>query len=312
MLFGLAGVAVLEATSFPALLALRAVQGIAFAGTLPLTATLTGDLYTGAEGSAAQGIRSGLAGLAGAVTPVVAGLLAVLAWQYPFALFALSFPVAGVVYRYYPEPVEPREHDEAGERLLVELRAYWQTIWEATNLRLALLLAGGFVLFFLKGGFMTFLPVFVVSGLGSTVAVAGTILGVYGGVRVVVSPLSGSMVARFGRKATLVLGVSLAVLGMGSIPFAPTLWVLVAASAGYAAGEAVLNPVLNDAVAASAAAEQRAGVMSGLNVLKDGALVVAPVLLGAIIGLSGFASAFLVAAGLGVSYGLVFITRFSS
>lgn len=68
-LLGLTGVATVLVTNFQALLVLRGLQGVAFAGTLPLSATLTGDLYTGPEGSAAQGIRSGLNGLASAVTP---------------------------------------------------------------------------------------------------------------------------------------------------------------------------------------------------------------------------------------------------
>lgn len=309
-LFGLAGVAVLAVSSFPALLLLRAVQGVAFAGTLPLTATLTGDLYTGTAGSAAQGVRSGLVGLAAAVTPVVAGGLALIAWQYPFALYALTFPTAVLVYWSFPEPVARREREAGGGRWLAELRAYWGGLRTAATPRLAVLLAGGFVLFFLKGGFMTFLPVFVVSGLGSTVTVAGTVLAAYGGGRVVVSPLSGAAVARLGRRPTLLLGVALAVLGIGALPFAATPWALLGATLSYAAGEGLLNPVLNDAVAASSVDAQRAGVMSGLNVLKDGALVVAPVLLGAVIVAAGFTVAFLAAAALGTAYGLVVVFRY--
>lgn len=302
LLFGLAGLATLGVGSYPMLLVLRAVQGAAFAGTLPLTTTLTGDLYTGTEGSSAQGIRSGLNGLAGAIAPVIAGFLAVVAWQYPFVLFGLTVPVAGLVYRYYPDPVDRRDRSSDEGGVLRDVAAYWATIRRVVDRRLGVFMAGGFVLFFLKGGYSTFLPVFVVVGLGAPVTAAGTVLGVYGGTRVVVSPLSGSVMARVGRRVTILLGTAVATLGMAAIPVSPTLVALGTASAVYAIGESLLNPVLNDAVAAAAAAEQRAGVMGGLQILKNVSLTVAPVLMGAVIGAAGFASAFLLAATLGAGY----------
>jgi len=305
LLFGVAGTATLFVSSFPALLALRAVQGAAFSGTLPLTPVLTGDLYTGAAGSSAQGFRSGLNGLTGAVAPLVASVLALVAWQYPFVLFALAFPVAGLVYRYYPEPVEVRGPPPGG--MGGALRDYAAGLRAAADRRLAVFMAGGFTLFFLKAGFTTFLPVFVVSGLGAPVTAAGTILGGYGGTRVVVSPLSGSVMARLGRKRTILLGTVVAAVGIAAIPLSASLPALGVAAAVFAVGEAMLNPVLNDAVALAAVAEQRAGVMGGLQVLKNVSLTVGPVLLGAVIATAGFTAAFFLAATVGVGYALAVV-----
>ncbi len=309
LLLGLSGLATLAVSSYLPLLALRAIQGITFAGTLPLTTTLTGDLYTGAAGSTAQGMRSGLNGLASAVAPVVAGVLTAVAWQYPFVLFALAVPVAGVVYRYYPETVEVQS-DETTGRIRSEIGEYWRSVWNAADSKLGVLIAGGFTLFFLKGGFRTFLPVFVVSELGLTATAAGTILGVYGGTRVLVSPLSGTVMARLGRKRTMVVTTCIAAIGMAAIPFALSLWTVGVATVGYAVGEALLNPVVNDAVAAFAADDQRAGIMSGLQVLKNVGLTAAPVVMGTVIGLAGFKSAFLVAAAIGIGYALAIAAYF--
>lgn len=309
LLLGLSGLATLAVTNYLPLLALRAIQGITFAGTLPLTTTLTGDLYTGTAGSTAQGIRSGLNGLASAIAPVVAGVLTAVAWQYPFVLFALAIPVAGVVYRYYPEPVDVRSADTT-QQIRSELDDYWRSIWHAADSKLGVLIMGGFTLFFLKGGFRTFLPVFVVSELGLTATAAGTILGVYGGTRVLVSPLSGSVMARLGRKRTMVVTTCIAAIGMAAIPFALSLWTVGVATVGYAVGEALLNPVVNDAVAAFAADDQRAGIMSGLQVLKNVGLTIAPVVMGTVIGLAGFKSAFLVAAAIGIGYALAIAAYF--
>lgn len=302
-LLGLTGVVTILVTNFWTLLVLRGLQGIAFAGTLPLSATLTGDLYTGSEGSAAQGIRSGLNGLASAVAPVVAAALAAMAWQYPFLIFGLAFPVMGAVYRYYPEPVERPDGGTSATALAAEFRTYWRTIRvEAADRTLVLLLGGGFALFFVKQAVRTFVPVFVVGSLGMSVASAGAVLSVYGGVRVLVSPLAGTVLARAGRRRTMLGALAVGAGGIAVIPFTTDTLQLSATVGVYAVGEATLNPVLNDAVAAFAADERRAGIMSSLQILKNVALTLAPALLGGIIAVAGFESAFLFAAGIALAY----------
>ncbi|MFB6170657.1 MAG: MFS transporter [Haloarculaceae archaeon] len=215
-------------------------------------------------------------------------------------------PVAGLVYVAYPEPVEPRER-RAGVSFLSEFREYFLDIWSAGDRSLALPFAGGFVLFFLKGVVRTFLAVFVTTGLGAPVAVAGTVLGVYGGARVLMAPLSGTLVARLGRRVTLLLGTCAVALGMAGVPLAPNLWVVGLAAVCYGGGEGVLNPVLNDAVAAFASVDQRAGIVSGLMLSKQVAIIVSPPLVGIVIGLYGFATAFLLTAALAVAYALLLL-----
>lgn len=307
LLLGVSGLATVWVTNYETLLVLRAVQGAAYAGTLPLTTTLIGDLYSGPAGSAAQGIRSGLNGLAAAIAPVLAGLAALVAWQYPFVFFALTIPVAGAVYRYYPRGAA-RTHSPGGSTdLLGGLWGYVRSLVAAADRRLALLVLGGFALFFLKSGFSTFLPVFVVAELGHPVTVAGTLLGVYGASRVVVSPLSGSVVLRLGRRYTLLAGATIASAGLALVPFSPNLLVVGIASGCFGLGEAMLNPVLNDAVAASAEDEQRAGIMSGFQGFKVIALTMAPLIVGAAISVAGFAIAFTLVAALGLAYGVILL-----
>jgi uncharacterized membrane protein len=105
-----------------------------------------------------------------------------MAWQYPFLLYGLSIPIALMVYRYYPEAVEPRD-GSSETRLVDDLRAYASTIGRAFDRRLGLFMMGGFVLFFLKAGFATFVPVFVVNALGepvTTVEFTGMVIIVIG------------------------------------------------------------------------------------------------------------------------------------
>lgn len=310
LLFGVSGVAVLFVEAFLTLLALRAIQGIAFAGTLPLTATLVGDLYTGAQGSAAQGLRSSMNGVANALAPVLAGFLAAMNWRYPFLVFALAFPVLGIVYWYYPEPVQSTVDDSAAAELTDELRAYWQSISaEANDQDLLVLVFGGFALFFIKQGLKTYVPVFIVRALGASVSTAGLVLGVYGAVRVVIAPLTGITTAKIGRKYVLLGALLALVVSTALIPFAGSIRALIASVGLFAIGEALFNPTLSSGVADLAGDEHRGGIMSGLATLKSIANTLSPAIVGVLITLGGFVAGFgaLVAVGIAYGVGLVFL-----
>jgi MFS family permease len=303
-LFGATGVLVLGVESYPTLLALRAVQGAAFAGTLPLTATLVGDLYTGSQGAAAQGLRSSMNGIANAVAPVLAGLLAVANWRYPFLLFALAFPILGIVYWFYPEPIDATIDDGATTELKAELRSYWRSIRaEANDRTLLVLVLGGFALFFVKQGMKAYVPVFAVDSLGAGLSAGGLILGVYGGVRVLVAPATGLATARFGRKAVLLWGLLGIVLSTALIPVTDTVRALVLVIGLFAAGEALFNPSLSSGVADLAGDEHRGGIMSGLATLKSTANTISPALIGFLIAGFGFTAGFGALVAVGVVYG---------
>ena len=103
-LFGVSGTALAFTTDFAVVLALRSLQGLGFAGILPVVITSIGDLYDGGEEATGQGLRFAVSGLSQAVFPIVGGGLVVLAWQYPFLLYALAIPVALLVYARFEDP----------------------------------------------------------------------------------------------------------------------------------------------------------------------------------------------------------------
>lgn len=106
VVFGLAGAAIAFTTDFRIALALRAVQGVAFGGLVPIIITSIGDLYDGSTETTAQGIRFTGSGLTQTVFPLLSSVLVVIAWQYPFLLYAISLPIAAIVYVEFDEPID--------------------------------------------------------------------------------------------------------------------------------------------------------------------------------------------------------------
>ncbi|WP_017344199.1 MFS transporter [Halorubrum sp. T3] len=183
--FGLTGTAIAFVSTFGAALALRALQGIGFAALTPIIITSLGDLYAGTKEATAQGLRFTGSGLSQTAFPLAAGVLVGMAWQYPFLLYAVAFPIAAVVYLYFEEPLDEAGGvgdeaggvgDEAGEggeagiraqlgdmRGLVAQRRAWTMVVARGSANVAWF------------GFLTYNSILVVDVLGHTPAEAGAL-----------------------------------------------------------------------------------------------------------------------------------------
>jgi len=107
LLFGGACSAVALTTNFRVALGLRLLQGAAFGGLTPVIITSIGDLYAGTREATAQGLRFTGSGLTQTAFPLIAGLIVTVAWQLPFLIYAMAFPIASLVAVRFEEPGEP-------------------------------------------------------------------------------------------------------------------------------------------------------------------------------------------------------------
>ncbi|OYR57512.1 hypothetical protein DJ71_26225 [Halorubrum sp. E3] len=149
-----------------------ALQGVGFAALTPIIITSLGDLYAGTKEATAQGLRFTGSGLSQTAFPLAAGVLVGMAWQYPFLLYAISFPIAAVVYAYFEEPLD-KTADGNGEaglrtqvgdmRALVAQRRAWTMVVARGSANVAWF------------GFLTYNSILVVDVLGGTPAEAGVL-----------------------------------------------------------------------------------------------------------------------------------------
>lgn len=300
VLFAAAGVATVAVEDFAVVLGLRALQGLAFAGVLPISVVVLGDAFEGSEGSAAQGFRTSAAGAAVVVVPPVAGLLAGYGWSVPFLLFGLAFPVAAVVVVAVPETGDALETD-AG--VVETLRGYVHGVRvELADGDLSVFVAGGFVRGFVRLAVLTFVPLFAVRVLDASLVEAGLVLSARGVSRLVLPPFAGVVTARFSRTGGLAGALAVGALSCALVPFAPSVvWAGVAVF-GFTVGDSLVSPLLKDAVASRAGDDRRAGVINSMYVLQNGGEAVSPALFGVVLAATGFVPLFLLGAGVMVVY----------
>jgi MFS family permease len=106
LLYGVGGVVPFALDSFWAVVAGRLLIGVAEAGILTVTNTLLADYYDEERRHRWLMVQGLTGSVLGSLTIAASGFLAAQGWQWPFAVYALAFPIfiAGLVYLYEPEP----------------------------------------------------------------------------------------------------------------------------------------------------------------------------------------------------------------
>lgn len=294
--FSLAGSACALARSFPVLLALRAVQGLAAAPLVGLAVTIIGDRYEGTARASAIGYNATALNVGTASYPAIGGVLAALAWYWPFALPLLALPVGvAVAWKLEPPSVERAQ----------SLRAYLEvaraTLTDRRVLGLLTVNLGVFLLIF--GAFLTFLPELLDARFGASSVVAGVVLAA-------ASVSSGLVATQLGRLTTVIdphrlIQGSLLVnaVALALMPLVPGPWGVAAASLLFGVAQGVNQPSLQTRLTELASDASR-GILLSLNgmILRLGQSI-GPLLLGSALVIGGIEAVFYAAAALAVVVG---------
>lgn len=311
ILFGVAGAAVGLSSSFEMILLLRGLQGIGYTAFNSLAVAMLGDLLTGLEESAAQGSRVIFNKITAFAGPTVAGVLAGLAWQYPFYLYIFGVPVGILVYLYYEEGRDidgtdrvvdaTDQHEDSDEDGGRSIREYVQDIRMLVSDPFIIgLLGGGFVRLFLKYALYTFLALAVVSQYGGSDAYAGFLVGVYSGIGAVIASQSARLTEGLTHPYALVLGFLIASISFMAFPLADGLVTLTILVLIHGVGEGIINPVHKSLLTQSVRQGARGGLVTTNAMVQNTAKTVTPVILSPLLvvfGTGGYDYLFLITGG---------------
>jgi MFS transporter, ACDE family, multidrug resistance protein len=255
MTFGIFGTAMAFAPSFGWLLAFRTLQGIGFSAVIPLTIVLIGDLLEGEQEIGGQGLKVFLDRVGYMVFPPLGGLLATIAWFWPFVFYILTVPVGFAALLWMPET--KGKHNSAGTL------AYLGDMLRLTrHPRLVIAFAAGFLRFFLDYGFLTYFPLFLVRTHGISTATAG-ILYVFFSIGAMITASQAGRIAA-GRDKANILFVAFVVSGaaVALVPTMPGLWLVGGALFFYGLANGVISPMQKSLLTQNAPTELRGGIVS--------------------------------------------------
>jgi ACDE family multidrug resistance protein len=252
--FGLFGTAMAFAPSFAWLLAFRTLQGVAFSAVIPLTIVLIGDLLEGDTEISGQGLKVFLDRIGYFVFPPLGGLLAAIAWFWPFVFYLLTIPVGLAALFWMPE-TQGKRKEPAANYLGDILRL-------ARHPRLVIAFSAGFLRFFLDYGFLTYFPLFLVRTHGISTATAGLLYIFFAVGAMATSSQAGRIAA--GRDKANILFFAFVVSGASvlAVPFIGNVWLVGAALFFYGLANGVISPMQKSLLTQNAPAEMRGGIVS--------------------------------------------------
>ena len=148
-----------------------------------------------------------------------------------------------------------------------------------------------------NGALMAFLPIYVV-GIGMDAAQAGVLFGVQSVTSFFSRPTMGWASDRIGRRPLILLGLVVCAASLAAIPFTRPFGALMALSALFGFGEAIVNASAAALVADLSELKTLGSAMGMQGTIMDVGHASGPILAGVLIGALGFQAAFSIIAGL--------------
>jgi predicted MFS family arabinose efflux permease len=257
---------------------------------MPLTIVLLSDLVDGPQETSAQGLKVVLDRVATIAFPLLAGVLAAVAWQFPFYLFALAVAVAFMALAWLPE-TRRGSHDG--------VRAYLGS-FKAVGRRPRLLIAfsAGFLRFFLDYGYFTYLPIYLTLARDVPPATVGLLFGAFAIGAMITASQAGRIVRGRDPADLVFVGFALGGVSVLLIPLLPSLGLVAASLFVYGLGNGLISPLQKTLLTTNAPPETRAGVVSLDRVLQQVAKSIAPALMGVLLVFADVTAVFWVLGGL--------------
>ncbi len=279
------------------------MQGIGAASLGSLNTTLIGDVFKGKRLPEAMGYNASVLSLSTASYPLVGGLLAGLAWYYPFAMPLLAIPVAVFVMVGIREPdiVKP-----------ASLKQYLKDIFSSVTRKevLAIFALGTLTFIILYGAFITNLPFLFHQRFGFTSAKIGMAMSLGSVTTAIVATQVGRLTSRYGSVTLLKAAFLLYFIVLILLPVIGNVYLIFLPVLLFGTAQGLNIPSLQTLLAALAPDDQRGAFMSLNGMVIRLGQTIGPVFIGLgflLDGLSGafYLSAFMALTGLVVAFFMV-------
>ncbi len=300
-LSAIAGTACTFIRDFNFLLGMRLLHGIGAASLGAINNTIISDLYSGRKRVEAMGLNASALSIGTASYPVIGGALALLGWNYPFALSIIALPIGILVLIALKNP-EPKNSQG--------LREYLSGTWRyLKDIRVAGLFAAGMLAFvILFGAYLTYFALHMGESFGASSFIIGVIMSSSSLANAAIASQLGRINRWFSLSTNIKLGFAIYALSMVIIPFMPSLWLLIIPAIIFGIGGGLNIPSIQTLVAGLAPLEYRAAFMSLNALMLRLGQTIGPPLMGLVYIYHGSDATFFAAAALALLVPFIAIT----
>ncbi len=276
LLFGIAGTACFFVKHFETLLVLRFLQGVGAASIGSLNITLIGDIYSGKDRPKAMGYNASLLSIATASYPILGGLLATIAWYFPFILPVFAIPIAFVILFRLDNP-EPRSSQN--------LKSYLRSIAENIKTRSAIIYFTTSLVTFiiLYGCYLTYFPFLLNHNFHASPFIIGLTMSSMSIVTAITSSQLGKLSQKFSEIRLLQTSFILYTVSLIMVPLMQSIWLLLIPAAIFGVAQGLNIPSVQILLTRIAPLEHRGAFMSFNGMVLRLGQTLGPVLMGTVI-----------------------------
>lgn len=285
LLFGTTGTSIALTSDFQIALGLRLLQGAGLACITPVLITSIGDMYDGSRETTGQGLRFGVSGLTATVFPALAGLLVVVAWQYPFLIYGIAIPIAVVVYVWFEEPSSATDTTVGTRSPGASDDRYLETMLDIlTHVKVGSYLVARIVPVFVYIGFLTYNSIVTVQINGGTPLQAGILVGVTSMAYALTATQAGRVTSALDGTTTALVGGNVCLgFGLVVVVLAPQFGTAVVGTGLLGVGFGITLALYRSIVTGIAPVAYRGGLVSVAETVGRVGATITPVGIGVVV-----------------------------
>ncbi|GAA3400828.1 MFS transporter [Paenibacillus hodogayensis] len=266
--------------SYSLIIAARAIQGLAAAGTAPIAMALVGDMYKGGTESKALGLTEASNGAGKVVSPILGSLLALIVWYAAFFAFPLFCALSLVAVIWLIK--EPKQEKQP-PKLKPYIHGVLDTLKKKGRWLITSFFAGSLGLFILFGVLFYLSNVlekepYLIDGVMKGFVLAIPLLGM-----VTTSYVTGSVIKKNGILMRWLMNIGLILMTVSlaaAIFFFRNLYVFISLLTISSIGTGLLLPCLNTMITGSVTKEERGMITSLYSSLRFLGVAAGPPLFG--------------------------------
>ncbi|MEF3302618.1 MFS transporter [Paenibacillus sp. GYB003] len=272
--------------SYAVIIAARAIQGLAAAGTAPIAMALVGDMYKGGTESKALGLTEASNGAGKVVSPIIGSLLALIVWYAAFFAFPLFCALSLVAILFL---IKEPKRDKQPQKLKEYIGGIRETFRKKGRWLVTSFFAGSLGLFILFGVLFYLSNVlekdpYNIDGVMKGLVLAIPLLGM-----VTTSYITGSVIKKNGILIRWLMNIGLVMMTVSlfaSIFFFKSLYLFIGLLTVSSIGTGLLLPCLNTMITGSVTKEERGMITSLYSSLRFLGVAAGPPLFGWMMGVS--------------------------
>ncbi|OWZ84355.1 MFS transporter [Natranaerobius trueperi] len=306
---GVAGISIIFAPSFSAVLILRFIQGIGIAGLIPIAMTIIGDLFTGDRRLQLMGYLTGIISLGAAVIPTLGGSLATIDWRLVFLVYSLPLILAIFFYFGLPETAPPGSIEKAKKISPLQYVISLFTVLKNRGIRNVMF--HSLTTYFFLYSLVTFLPIYIVTVHGFTEIFSGLALSLQGASSALVASKANILSSLIKWRYRTAIGFIFKGLAFILLPFWPTGSFLISISLiFYGIGYGIVSPTIYNRATTLPPKELSGSVIAIFNTMKFIGMTLSPFILGIVLNFTDVQIVFSLVALIAILWGVfVFVAR---